>query len=107
MIDQLLHDLEKIEAREVLPGFLGKFIHTETMTYAYWTIKKNAVLPRHSHHNEQITNLIKGKFELTIGSKTILCTPGQIVTIPANVEHGGTALEESIIVDIFSPKRDI
>lgn len=98
-------ELENLAAREILPGFFGKFIHTENMTLAFWEIKSGSQLPEHSHKHEQVANLTEGKFELTIDGKTKILEPGQIAVIPSNSIHSGKALTDCKILDIFSPVR--
>lgn len=59
-----------------------------------------------SHHNEQITIVTKGKVLMTVDEKeTVLCA-GDSIFIPSNAVHYGETLEESTIIDIFSPPRD-
>ena len=58
---QPIVDLEKVPSKEILPGYTGRFVHTETMTVAYWSVKKGSVLPKHNHHHEQITLLRTGR----------------------------------------------
>ena len=58
--------LNDIPAREVMSGFRGRFVHGENVTLAYWNIEKGAVLPAHSHPNEQVLKDIYGEFELVV-----------------------------------------
>ena len=37
-------NLEKIEEKEIVPGFRVKFVHSDTMTFAYWDIDAGAEL---------------------------------------------------------------
>ena len=59
-------DLDNIEEREPVPGFRGRFVHTENMTIAYWSVQAGAKLPEHSHTQEQTATVIEGEFRLTI-----------------------------------------
>ncbi len=34
----LFHSLQDIEKKEIFPGYTVRFIHSERMTLAYWTI---------------------------------------------------------------------
>ena len=52
--------VEDIEAREVMPGFRGRFIHSERTTHVYWEIEPDRPLPEHSHPHEQIVNMLEG-----------------------------------------------
>ena len=97
--------LEEMEAKELMPGFFGKFLHLETMTIAYWEIKAGSNLPDHQHTNEQSTNILEGEMELKVGTEIMIVKPGIPVIIPANVVHGGRTITDCRVLDIFSPAR--
>jgi quercetin dioxygenase-like cupin family protein len=98
--------LEGITEKEIIKGFHAKFIHTENMTIAYWRVEKGSSLPIHSHIHEQVTNVLEGEFEMTVDNKTTICRKGEIVKIPSNIEHGGKALTDCFILDVFQPTRE-
>ena len=98
--------LETIKEKELVPGFLGRFVHTDNVTLAYWNIKKGAILPQHQHKHEQVTSVLEGEFELTIDSTTQVLNPGMLAVIPGNVNHSGIALTECRILDVFYPVRE-
>lgn len=89
----------------MIPGFNGRFVHMEQYTLAYWDVKEGSILPEHSHPNEQTSQVISGKFEMTIGGTTEVFEPGQVATIPGDVIHSGKALTDCQITDVFSPAR--
>jgi len=99
-------DLDKINKKEILPGFEGKFIHTNNMTVVYWNIQAGSQLPEHSHHNEQITTIIEGEFVLTSEGETRNVKPGDVAIFPSNVKHSGKALTDCYIMDVFYPVRE-
>ncbi|NHJ49602.1 MAG: cupin domain-containing protein [Asgard group archaeon] len=99
-------DLDKIESKELVPGFFGKFIHSDNMTIAYWKIKAGSTAPVHKHVHEQIAIVIEGEFEFILDKETKLLTPGTSVIIPSNVQHGGTAKTDCYLIDIFHPVRE-
>jgi quercetin dioxygenase-like cupin family protein len=99
-------DLSNIESREIIPGFHVKFIHSDNMTFAYWTIDKGAELPEHSHPHEQVANLIEGTFEMVIGGEKKKILPGEVAIIPSDVVHKGKAITKCRIIDIFHPIRE-
>lgn len=98
--------LNDIERREILPGFQARFVHTDNMTLSYWDVTKGAVLPLHKHIHEQVTQVEEGEFELTIAGETRVYTKGMVAVIPSLAEHGGVALTDCKIFDIFSPVRE-
>ncbi len=89
-----------------MPGYKARFVHGGQMTLAYWTIEPGMPLPLHSHVHEQVTNVLAGEFELTIGDDTKLLMPGSVAIIPPNVPHTGKALTRCEILDIFHPVRE-
>jgi quercetin dioxygenase-like cupin family protein len=99
-------DISKIEPKEIIRGFKGKFIHTENTTLAFWEVEKGASIPLHSHIHEQTTQVIKGKFKLTVNGETKIYENGLVAVIPSNVLHGGVALTNCKIFDVFSPVRE-
>ncbi len=100
------HDLDPLPTREIVPGFHGRFIHSETMTFSYWEVEQGATLPAHAHPHEQITTVLEGRFEMTVGGETRILEPGAVAVIPGNVSHWGKALTPCRIMDVFQPPRD-
>lgn len=98
--------VDSIPAREILPGFNGKFVHSDAMTLAYWDIDEGASLPEHAHPHEQVVNMLEGEFEITVDGNPLSLKPGDVVVIPGNVPHFGTAITKCRILDVFSPARD-
>ncbi|MEO9964704.1 MAG: cupin domain-containing protein [Reichenbachiella sp.] len=102
----IFHQLENLETKELLPGIVGHLIHTDTLTIGYFNIAKGAVLPAHAHVHEQVTNLLEGEFEMTVGGETKILTAGSVATIPSNAEHSGVALTDCKVIDVFNPVRE-
>jgi quercetin dioxygenase-like cupin family protein len=99
-------DVSNLPSKTILKGFKAQFIHTEKSTLGFWEVEKGAILPMHAHFHEQVTQVLEGKFELTIGDKTQIYEAGFIAVIPPNVMHGGIALTNCKIFDIFMPVRE-
>ena len=92
--------------REMMPGFNGRLVHTEWMTFVEWHVTAGALLPEHSHPHEQVTAVQEGEFEMMIdGSKNQL-KPGSVAVIPSNVLHSGRAVTDCTIIDVFHPVRE-
>ena len=92
---------------EVIEG-----VHLKTLVYGDKTLmtevkfKKGAVIPPHSHPHEQTGYVISGKLDFLVNGEHREATPGDSWNIPGDVPHGATALEDSIVVEIFSPVRE-
>ncbi len=68
--------------------------------------RKGAEGARHSHPHTQITYVVSGKFEFTIGNETKTVTAGDTMLKKNGIEHGCVCLEDGILLDIFSPMRE-
>lgn len=101
-----LKAFDRMDTREIMPGFHGKFIHKENFTLALWRIEKDAVLPLHDHYHEQLSMVLQGRLKLIIDGQDHVFGPGEVATIPGGIPHEGYALEESKVLDIFSPVRE-
>jgi len=99
-------NLDDIDSKMIVEGFLAKFVHSEKMTVAHWNIRAGAKLPKHDHVHEQIAIVIAGEFELTIEGNRQKCRPGSVAVIPANASHEGQAITDCVIIDVFSPPRE-
>lgn len=102
----LLSQLNSIEEREIVPGFFGKLVHSESMTMAYWRIEQGSKLPEHSHPHEQVVNMLEGAFELILDGSSFHLKAGDVLVIPSNVPHSGFATSDARILDVFSPVRE-
>lgn len=101
-----MSDIGDIQPVEVIRGFTARFIHTETMTLAFWEAEKGAVMPLHQHIHEQVTQVEEGQFQLTVNGETKTYVKGMVAVIPPNTEHAGVALTDCKLFDIFSPVRE-
>ena len=99
-------NLSDLTAREMVPGFHGKFVHTDGVTVAFWDIDAGATLPSHAHPHEQVTSVIDGQLEMTVGAVTRVLMAGMVVAIPGQVTHSARALTACRLVDVFHPVRE-
>lgn len=67
---------------------------------------KGTVATRHHHPHEQITYVISGKFEFTVGDDTYMVSAGDSLYKQPDIEHGATCLEAGTLLDIFTPQRE-
>lgn len=104
-------DFTKYEARqhrEILPGIIRT-----TMSYGddsmmcVFEMKKGAVIPLHEHPASQNGFIISGKVELDNGveGEERIAVAGDGYYIPSLAPHGMRVLEDTRIVENFSPCR--
>ena len=101
----MLH-VKDISSKELTTGINGKYFHGSVMTFGYVTIKAGSILPEHHHIHEQITFVVDGELEMTIGNETFTLTAGNAQVISSDVIHSAIARKDCIVIDVFSPVRD-
>jgi len=81
-------------------------IHSPGSTIARISLKKGAVVPLHSHVNEQVTMLASGALEFEMAGEKFVVRSGDVVVIPPAAPHRVEALEDSLATDLFTPARE-
>jgi quercetin dioxygenase-like cupin family protein len=98
-------NLDELSPKELIKGFRGRASHTGTMTFMYWNVEAGASIPVHSHPHEQVAHVLNGSFELSVNGETRILEPGLVAVIPPNVPHGGRAVTDCQLLDVFHPER--
>jgi quercetin dioxygenase-like cupin family protein len=60
----------------------------------------------HSHPHEQAVYIVRGHIRLNSQGKTYDLRTGDTFVVRGGVEHGASAPEDSVVVDIFTPIRE-
>ncbi|TMI93261.1 MAG: cupin domain-containing protein [Bacteroidetes bacterium] len=101
-----MQPIKNLKSKEVVPGITGYYAHGDKHTFGYVEIKKGSVVPEHRHVHEQITYVIEGQLNMTIGGEFCPLTPGMYHIIPSNMPHGAVAITDCKVIDTFSPVRE-
>jgi quercetin dioxygenase-like cupin family protein len=95
--------------KETLSDTLARRLITgDQMMLAHVYLKKGCVVPKHAHHNEQLTYILEGALQFTLGEnqdEQVLVKAGEVLLIPSNLPHMAVAVEDTLDVDVFSPPR--
>lgn len=100
---------DSVPLETVNPKMKRRIITGELMTLARIWFKNGFVVPKHSHHNEQITQVVSGTLRFTFGDdgeEVVDVGPGQVVVIPAHLPHAAEALGDVEEIDMWAPRRD-
>jgi quercetin dioxygenase-like cupin family protein len=62
-------------------------------------------LPPHAHPHEQTGYLISGRMSFIVGDESFEVEPGDSWSIQGEVAHSAEALEDSRVLEVFSPLR--
>jgi quercetin dioxygenase-like cupin family protein len=101
-----LHEWDRIPKEQLSERLARQAIHGARLTLARIHLAQGAVVPRHSHENEQITVLLEGLLRFGFDGRQMLVAPGQVMEIPAHAAHTVEALEDSLALDVFAPRRE-
>jgi quercetin dioxygenase-like cupin family protein len=68
-------------------------------------LEMGSVVPVHQHPQEQIAYVVSGRLRFQVGDTQIEALPGSSIAIPSDTPHAVWTLEESLVIDTFSPPR--
>jgi len=97
------------EVTPIIP-FVG--LERRALTYdkdqmlCHFTEKKGFALPLHTHEAAQTGYVIKGKIKFFTNDGELIVEPGDGYFFPSMYPHGSEALEDSEIVEFFTPCRE-
>lgn len=89
-----------------LPGIYRKtLVYGASSLLSEFHMSLGSILPLHSHPNEQTGYLISGHIQLFVGDELYDAYPGDSWCIPADQSHRAEIVEDSIVIEVFSPVR--
>ena len=117
-------------SQEVTPGIHRRFLTASRVTVARFTLGRGTSVPVHSHDHEQISYVVRGALRFHLGgpaaaagpsasaavadagsspverdAKDLIVRAGEVLEIPSWIEHSVDALEDTEVIDVFSPVR--
>ena len=93
--------------RRLLDGVeIRTLCHGDRTLLAEFRIAKGAVIPEHQHSQEQTGYLVSGKLRFTVRGEVAVAEPGDSWSLPAETVHGAEGLEDTVVVEVFSPVRE-
>ena len=99
------HRWADVPAEQINPSVSRQFITADRVTVARFELKQGGVVPEHAHENEQVSFVISGALTFTIGGRDIIVRAGELLQIPSHAPHAVAVLEDTLVVDVFSPVR--
>ncbi len=97
---------DRLPIVEPSPGIRLQLLAGERAMASWVALEPNAVLPLHSHENEQIGLMIEGTMTIEIGGEARHVSAGDGYVIPSNVAHRvETGAEPCLVIECFAPPR--
>ena len=96
---------DTVELEDLNPLLQRQFVVGRGIMVARVLLKKGAIVPLHSHHNEQITYILEGALKFWVDGKVIVVKAGEVLLIPPHMPHKAEAMADTVDLDIFNPPR--
>lgn len=80
--------------------------HNGNMMAVEVNFQEGAVGAMHNHPHEQLTYVLSGEFEFTIGDETRRVTAGDTLYKEPHIMHGCVCIKAGTLLDTFAPMRE-
>jgi quercetin dioxygenase-like cupin family protein len=98
-------DIDTLKVIERLPGWRGRYVHSESMTFAHYEFDRDATIHEHFHPEEEVYEVIEGVLEIVIDGVSHHARPGIVAIVPPNVRHFVRALTSGRVIVVDHPSR--
>jgi quercetin dioxygenase-like cupin family protein len=89
------------------PGLTRKVMaYNDRLFLAEHQMVKGWVGSVHSHAHDQVVYVVRGHLKVTCQGKVFEIRSGDSFVVRGGVEHGASALEDSVVIDVFTPCRE-
>lgn len=99
---------DAIEEKTARPGVARRVFSGHNSMLVINTIEPYAKPALHQHPHEQITYILEGKCDFTLGEEMVRMEPGDVILVPPGVPHTLKPVGQETIInlDVFSPIRE-
>ena len=92
---------------EIVPGIRRRTVtHGASMYQMIAQLDAGSRMPAHQHSQEQIVHILKGRARLIVSGVPYEMHAGDSFYLASNVPHGVETIEDTMVLDTFSPPRD-
>jgi len=96
-----------VDSVEILHGIYRKTLaYNKNMMLCYFNLIKGSQIPLHSHKEHQIGYVLKGKLKFITENGEFIAKEGDSYVFDSNEKHGAIILEDTDVIDVFSPARE-
>jgi len=60
----------------------------------------------HSHPHDQVVYVVRGHLKVNCQAKSFELRAGDTFLVRGGVQHGASAIEDSLVIDVFTPCRE-
>lgn len=92
---------------EICPGIKRQTVTSGKMMYQMTAhLGARSTMPEHQHPQEQVVHILEGRMKLIVNGTPHELTTGDSFYLASNVPHGVETIEDTRVLDTFSPPRD-
>jgi quercetin dioxygenase-like cupin family protein len=92
---------------EICPGIKRRTLTSgQTMYQMIAQLDAGSVMPEHRHAQEQVVHILEGRMRLIVEGTPHELRPGESFYLASNLPHGVETIENTLVLDTFSPPRD-
>jgi quercetin dioxygenase-like cupin family protein len=99
-------DTSKLDVIERLPGWLGRYFDSPSMTFAHYEFTRGASIHEHFHPQEEVYEVIEGELEVTIDGVAEIARAGMVAIVPGDARHSVKALTDGRAIIVDYPRRE-
>lgn len=104
-----IHRWEDLPSDRPMPGIVRQRIIGEKAMLSHVLLEPGTHVPTHAHENEQFAVVLRGRVRFGLGAegspdrREVTLTAGDVLQLPSNCPHSADAIDQTLILDVFSP----
>ena len=107
MAEPRIRAIADSNAVDAYPGVTRRTLASgDRLTLMRIEVAGGATVPEHKHMHEQAGTVVSGRISIRLGDVTTVCGAGDAYLIPGDLPHEVVAIEDSVLVEAFSPVRE-
>ena len=99
------YDWDKMRPEEISEMYKRKVALGENLVVARVEVSGGAVTQTHRHEHEEVVIVLKGAWRFHLPTGDVTLRENQMLAISPGVEHSSEALEDTVALDICTPRR--
>jgi quercetin dioxygenase-like cupin family protein len=97
----------QLESEKMSDLITRQMVNGDNATVSRLLLSKGALVPRHSHVSEQYSLIFAGNLKFIFDDgREIEVKAGEVLYIPSNLPHSAVAMEDTVDLDFFAPRRE-
>ena len=100
----------ELDCDHPMAGIARRRVIGERMMISEIRLEKGCDVPMHAHENEQIAVVVSGRIKFLLGDEgeagEEILEGGEVICLPPNLPHAAHALEDTLVLDLFSPPSE-